>query len=56
MSDLICDLAGIASPAVRLGLKVACVTVALPAGFYLVERFFLARSARRASNGGHEKF
>lgn len=56
VSDLICDLAGIGSPVVRLGLKVACVTVALPAGFYVVERLFLARSVRRASGKGPERF
>jgi uncharacterized membrane protein len=47
VSDLISDLAGIDSPTVRLGLKVACVVVALPAGFYLVERLFLGRASRR---------
>jgi hypothetical protein len=32
---------------VRLGAKVLAVAAALPAGFYLVERFFLERSARK---------
>jgi hypothetical protein len=30
-----------------LGAKVLAVAAALPAGFYLVERFFLERSARK---------
>lgn len=47
LSDLVSDMAGIGSPSVRIGLKVACVVVALPVGFYLVERLFLARSTRR---------
>lgn len=49
LSDLVSDLAGIDSPSVRLGIKVAFVVAALPAGFYFVERIFLARSVRRAS-------
>jgi hypothetical protein len=39
------DLLGVASPPVRLGVKVIAVAAALPAGFYLVERAFLARSS-----------
>ena len=50
ISDFLCDVAGIASTAVRLGVKVACIAVAVPAGFYLVERFFLSRSSRGGRN------
>ena len=46
ISDFLCDVLGIASNAVRLGMKVAAIVVALPAGFYLVERYFLSRSNR----------
>ncbi|MFA5806824.1 MAG: hypothetical protein WC978_00475 [bacterium] len=44
LADFALDLLGIASPPVRLGVKVIAMAVALPAGFYLVERAFLARS------------
>ena len=44
LADFALDLLGVASPPVRLGVKVIAVAVALPAGFYLVERAFLARS------------
>ncbi len=50
ISDFLCDVAGITSANVRLGIKVASIAVALPAGFYLVERFFLFRSSRGARN------
>ena len=43
-ADFMLDLLGVASPPVRLGVKVIAVAAALPAGFYLVERAFLARS------------
>lgn len=42
-SDLFSDVTGIDSRHLRLGLKVLFMTVALPAGFYLVERLFLGR-------------
>jgi hypothetical protein len=45
--DLLMDLFGVSSTPVRLGAKVLAVAAALPAGFYLVERFFLERSARK---------
>ena len=45
LADFALDLLGVASPAVRLVAKVIAVVAALPAGFYLVERAFLARSA-----------
>ena len=45
VADFVSDLAGIASPAVRLGMKAIAAAAALPAGFYLVERAFLERSA-----------
>jgi hypothetical protein len=44
LADFVLDLLGVASPAVRLGVKVIAMATALPAGFYLVERAFLARS------------
>jgi len=50
ISDFLCDLLGVTSTPVRLGVKVASIAVALPAGFYLVERFFLSRSSRGARN------
>ena len=45
LADLALDLLGVASPTVRLGAKVIAMAAALPAGFYLVERAFLARSS-----------
>lgn len=50
ISDFLCDIAGVTSTAVRLGVKVACIAASLPAGFYLVERFFLSRSSRGDRN------
>ncbi|MGB3400084.1 MAG: hypothetical protein WBA34_07925 [Candidatus Deferrimicrobiaceae bacterium] len=50
ISDFLCDIAGVTYTTVRLGVKVASIAVALPAGFYLVERFFLSRSSRGARN------
>jgi hypothetical protein len=50
ISDVLCDLLGVTSTAVRLGAKVAIIAVAIPAGFYLVERFFLSRSSRGGRN------
>jgi hypothetical protein len=50
ISDFLCDVAGVTSANVRLGVKVAGIAIALPAGFYLVERFFLSRSSREARN------
>jgi hypothetical protein len=44
-ADFALDLLGVASPAVRLGTKVIAMAAALPAGFYIVERAFLARSS-----------
>ena len=46
LADFLCDITGVASTAVRLGVKVACIAASLPAGFYLVERYFLSRSTR----------
>jgi hypothetical protein len=45
LADFALDLLGVASPAVRLGVKAAAMAAALPAGFYIVERAFLARSS-----------
>ncbi len=47
VGDLAADVLGITSVPARLVLKVLLMAAALPAGFYLVERFFLARSTRR---------
>jgi hypothetical protein len=44
LAEFALDLLGVASPPVRLGAKVIAMAAALPAGFYLVERAFLARS------------
>jgi len=44
LADFVLDLMGVSSPPVRLGAKVIAMAAALPAGFYLVERAFLARS------------
>ena len=46
LADFLLDLFGVVSTPVRLGAKVVAVAAALPAGYYLVERFFLERSAR----------
>ena len=45
LADLALDLLGVASPPVRLAVKAIAMAAALPAGFYLVERAFLARSS-----------
>ncbi len=45
LADFALDLLGVASPAVRLGVKAIAMAAALPAGFYIVERAFLARSS-----------
>lgn len=44
-ADFALDLLGVASPAARLVMKAIAVAAALPAGFYIVERAFLARSS-----------
>ena len=44
-ADFALDLLGFASPAVRLVVKAIAMAAALPAGFYIVERAFLARSS-----------
>ena len=45
--EIIAGFAGVASRTLRLVLKVVGVIVALPVGFYLVEKYFLDRSSRR---------
>jgi len=45
LADFALDLLGVASPPIRLGVKVIAMAASLPAGFYLVERAFLARSS-----------
>jgi len=52
LADFALDLLGVASPLVRLGAKVIAMAVALPAGFYLVERAFLARSSATRKTPG----
>lgn len=52
LADFALDLLGIASPTVRLVLKVIAMAAALPAGFYLVERAFLARSSATRKTPG----
>jgi hypothetical protein len=47
LADFALDLLGVASPTVRLGVKGIAMATAVPAGFYLVERAFLARSSAR---------
>ena len=49
LADFALDLLGVASQPVRLGVKVIALAAALPAGFYLVERAFLAWSSATAS-------
>jgi hypothetical protein len=44
--EIVAGLAGVASRTLRLVLRVVGVIVALPVGFYLVERYFLKRSSR----------
>ncbi len=51
LADLAADTLGIASIPVRLLLKVLLMAAALPAGFYLVERFFLERASRGQGRG-----
>jgi len=52
LADFALDLLGVASPPVRLGAKVTAMAAALPAGFYLVERAFLARSSATRKTPG----
>jgi hypothetical protein len=51
IADFLLDLLGVEWTPVRLGLKVLAVAAALPAGYYVVERFFLERSARKGQGG-----
>ncbi|MCL5966483.1 MAG: hypothetical protein M1550_04620 [Deltaproteobacteria bacterium] len=46
LSGFIADRLGIASLTARLTMKAMGIAVALPAGFYLVELFFLRRASR----------
>jgi hypothetical protein len=43
LAGALLDLFGVDSPTVRLGGKVLAMACALPAGFYLVERWFIRR-------------
>lgn len=49
LADAAADLLGIASPGGRLAAKVVALLLAVPAGFYAVERIFL-----RATRGGRQ--
>ena len=51
VADFVSDMLGVASTAVRLGMKVIAAAAALPAGFYLIERAFLERMQRRSNAG-----
>jgi len=48
LSDFLSDITGVDSRPLRLGLKVLLMAVALPAGFYLVERLFLKKARGRS--------
>jgi len=52
LADFALDLLGVASPAVRLGVKAIAMAAAVPGGFYLVERAFLARSSATRKTPG----
>ncbi len=52
LGDALADALRISSTPVRLGIKVFLVAAALPAAFYLVERFFLSRATRRERDRG----
>jgi hypothetical protein len=47
LAGFLLDLFRVESTPFRLGAKVLAVVLAMPAGYYLVERFFLQRSARK---------
>jgi hypothetical protein len=42
LADFVLDLLGVVRTPVRLGVKAIVMAAAVPAGFYLVERAFLA--------------
>lgn len=52
LADFALDLLGVSSSPVRLVAKVIAMAAALPAGFYLVERAFLARSSATRKTPG----
>lgn len=52
LGGLIADALGVVSTPVRLLLEVLLMAASLPAGFYLVERFFLERASRREKDRG----
>ena len=55
LGDLIADALGVASVPVRLLLRVLFMAAALPAGFYVVERFFFERATRRQDRRRSER-
>jgi len=52
LADFALDLLGVSSSPVRFVAKVIAMAAALPAGFYLVERAFLARSSATRKTPG----
>jgi high-affinity Fe2+/Pb2+ permease len=52
VSRLLLDALGIESGILRIALMVLMVVLALPAGFYLVEKAFLARSEEPGDKPG----
>ncbi len=54
LGDLVADALGVASTRIRLGLKVLLIAAALPAAFYLVEKFFLERATRQEKDRGDD--
>lgn len=46
VAGAVVELLGISSVPARLAVKLLAVVVAMPAAFYLVERFFLKRTSR----------
>jgi hypothetical protein len=55
LADAVMDLLGVASGPVRLAGETVSLAAAVPAGFLLVERAFLARSSRRAMEGDRKE-
>ena len=52
LADFVLDLLGVARTPVRLGVKAIVMAAAVPAGFYLVERAFLAWTATSRKTPG----
>ena len=52
VAGVVMDLLGVVSGPVRLAAKALALAAAVPAGFFLVERLFLAWSSRRPGGTG----